>query len=55
MGAETPYLLDKTTGNVKPVSVGNGPPRITSAKELDKLPIGALFTAPDGTIQQKKA
>ena len=55
MGAETPYLLDKATGNVKPVSVGNGPPRITSAKELDKLPIGALFTAPDGTIQQKKA
>ena len=55
IGAETPYLLDKTTGNVKPVSVGNGPPRITSAKELDKLPIGALFTAPDGTIQQKKA
>lgn len=55
IGAETPYLLDKTTGNVRPVSTNMGLPVITSQEELDKLPIGALFTAPDGTIQQKKA
>ena len=54
IGAETPYLLDKTTGNVKSVSTNMGLPVITSQEELDKLPVGARFTSPDGLIRTKK-
>ena len=55
MGADTPYMLDKTTGNVRPVSTNMGLPVITSQEELDKLPVGARFTSPDGSIRTKKA
>lgn len=55
MGAETPYLLDKTTGNVKSVPKNVGLPSITSEEEIDKLPTGTTFIAPDGSVRTKKA
>ena len=55
IGAETPYLLDKTTGNVRPVSTNMGLPVITSQEEVDKLPEGARFVAPNGVIKTKRS
>ena len=55
MGAETPYLLDKTTGNVKSVPNNIGLPSITSKEERDKLPPGTRYIAPDGSVQTKRA
>ena len=55
MGAETPYLLDKTTGNVKSVPNNIGLPSITSKEERDKLPPGTRYIAPDGSVQIKRA
>ena len=55
MGAETPYLLDKTSGNVKSVPKNVGLPSITSEEEIDKLPTGTTFIAPDGSVRTKKA
>lgn len=49
----SPQELQRIYGNVPPGAQQGRPPKIKSEEDFNRLPPGAIFTAPDGSIRTK--